>query len=251
MRTYLKEVFLTAWGKYVGWEDVVVRILLVAFVVAGAGTVGAVLDNWRWAFTWVGVGICMVWAAYKTWRVERDKVERYESTELMILAENDGRYIHQRGTNWILRVGVQLCPGRRPVNNVEVKFTERNWKKHAYSDAPLRPAYALRGDRSSFTLKSGDLAFVEVCSWSKGDSEVRIHYHTNYQITLGWFDENEEEGLPKQIRPFVLSRGLPLNEVLTLRAFGENTQPAVKHLVITIDNDEPRWEEVKDGKDAK
>ena len=182
-------------------------------------------------------------APVMVWKKEREKVLEYEKDELELIVGNSAQYVHQRGDNWIFRIGIKTT-GRKSVGNVGVVITKRNGRPHAFPDAPLRPAYSLPNESGSFSVKPDDTKFVEVCSWSKGSPEVRVHYHTSYQIILKYYDE-KLSGLPSIIAPFVLPDGIPVGESITLCVTGDNVPSVNKNLSIDISGKEPLWKEVE------
>jgi hypothetical protein len=228
-------------------------IRLIFTILVALGIVGSVVSftgqNKDWLYMWLPLGVWFfVFAPVVVWKKEREKVLGYEKIDLELIVEKDGQYIHKRGTNWILRVGIKTN-GRKSVNNVYLTVKKRNGKEHAYCDAPLHPAYSLPTDTGAFTVKPDDIKFVEVCSWNLGSPEMRLHYHVNRQIILRYYDKKYEKenqyGIPKHMIPFLLSDGVPINETIMLSATGNDTQAVSKTLRINASGKNPLWEEVQ------
>lgn len=230
------------------FKGVELLALLVPLIIAILATISISLPtNYDWYFyLGIGLGIWFILLMLMITPVSMWKQlhEKYEKQQIDLVVESNDQYIQKRGKNWIFRVGIKACGGKS-VDNVEITLAKRGGGKHAYSDAPLRPAYSLPGGSSSFTVKPGEIKFVEVLSWAKDDPEMKIHYHCNYQIILGWFDERLETGLPSQIQPFILYNGIPVEEEMTLCATGDNIQSVSKPFKLDVTDGEPSWKEIK------
>lgn len=189
-----------------------------------------------------------IFAPVSVWREEREKVLKYEKVDLELVVDNSGQCIHRTDKNWIFRVGIKTN-GRKSINNVELIVEKRNGEGHAYSDAPLRPAYSLPDDSSSFTIKPDEVRFVEVCSFDEGSPEMRMHYHANYQIILKYYDKkylkDNPYGVPPPMASFLLNGGIPIGETITLCVTGDNAQSATKTIRIDTSGEQPKWEVVK------
>jgi hypothetical protein len=252
------EWFYGFWKRCCQWsigkQGELATMISIAFAIFSTlGVTGLILanalQNRNLYFMLIPFGVLFfLIAPVMVWKKEREKVLEFERVDLQLIVENDEQYIHQRGDNWIFRIGVKTSSSKT-VNNVEVVVAKRNGKEHAYSDAPLRPAYSLPGDSASFSVKPDDIKFVEVCSWDKGSKEMRMHYHTSYQILLKYYDDKYKEypyGLPPHISPFVLSNGIPTEHTITLCITGDNVRSVDKTLRLNTSREQPVWEEVNE-----
>jgi len=181
------------------------------------------------------------------WKKEREKVLEYERVDLELIVGNGEQYIHQRGTNWIFRIGIKTN-SRKSVNNVGVVVAKRGGKEHAYSDAPLRPPYTLLDNLTTFSVKPDETKFIEVCSWNLGSPFIRIHYNANYQMLLKYTDEKYENQyhLPPQMLPFLLDNIIPLGETIEVCGTGDNVTSVSKTLCIDTSGNQPKWKEISE-----
>ena len=213
-------------------------LLIIIYILFGFGGIGFAL----WLKKWTGlIGLSPFFilffliAPFFIWREEERKVRRYESRLLELYFEDNDQFIQKRGNNWIFRIGIRTM-GMVSVSNVEVKLYEIDGKKNSYSDAPLRPAYCLSDEPSSFMVKPGETKFVEIASWGQGDCNLRIHYHTNYQLQLsGDLDESTA--------PFLLSNTIDSGRRrITLVASGNDTAQVATTFIISTDAKRPALE---------
>jgi len=205
---------------------------------------GGIANDFAWLLPLVAfviiVGVVIWKRPYNLYKEKADKVKEYETQTVKFICGESDLYLQKRGINWIIRVGIKN-QGMKTINNVEVTLKSIDDGINAFADAPLRPAYCLPSEPSTFMVKPEEPRFVEVCSWGEGDKEMRIHYYTNYQLLLT---------RPREVvEPFLLYTGIKAgHRFIKLCATGDNMRPVYKTFIISTEGEKPSFKELNPSK---
>ncbi len=242
MKAYIEYLsYCVKWAfQHYEWTERLTTLIVSFVIVLGIGGASLALwlknESWLYAVIPFGILVLVVLfvAPFYVWWNERIIIDKYEAYTLELYYEDNDQFIHERGNNWVFRIGIRTT-SKLSINNVEVKLIRIDNNRNAYSDAPLRPAYCLPGEPSGFILKPGESKFVEIASWGVADHEIQIHYYNNYQLI--------SRGIATElIRPFLLYSSIPKGRHrITLQATGENTCSVTETFTISTIGDVPTW----------